>query len=327
MPSRILYFPYINVPSSAWLMRMLLYWDEVGTIAPLEYLQNPKHFDAVTLDLVKRNLITPIIPGYHLEDFPEFSSRFVEFIGSLPVQTIDDRRNNFVNDQKSVVTVHYQKLEDLGEVLVSKGLASRKDGSWYFVERKTSEEFMAYLAAILSFKSRKKYTPMTDSSVELDYVFNSSSSRAESKLRPIRYEFLNDIFPLPMGTLSPRQIDEFKTKHYDKLRSLRRAIEQRVLEIASIVDDDLRRHASKEFSAQIQDDVNELRNEMKRQLGKGATTLGRICFTVAAKLSKTVGITKAILGTIPDGPEKHSGPLLYAAYAQSELSLDAGSEK
>lgn len=34
MARKVLYFPYISVPESAWFTRVLLYWDEVGSIVP-----------------------------------------------------------------------------------------------------------------------------------------------------------------------------------------------------------------------------------------------------------------------------------------------------
>jgi hypothetical protein len=34
MPDRALYFPFIEVPDSPALTRVLLYWDELGTIVP-----------------------------------------------------------------------------------------------------------------------------------------------------------------------------------------------------------------------------------------------------------------------------------------------------
>ena len=35
--NNVLYYPYVNLPESAWLIRMLLYYDKVGTITPPSY--------------------------------------------------------------------------------------------------------------------------------------------------------------------------------------------------------------------------------------------------------------------------------------------------
>lgn len=43
MSNKILYFPYINVPDTAWFSRMLLYWDEVGAIIPYDFIDNPEN--------------------------------------------------------------------------------------------------------------------------------------------------------------------------------------------------------------------------------------------------------------------------------------------
>lgn len=39
MSDKVLYFPYIDVPQSAWLTRMLLYWDTVGLSCPFSLLE------------------------------------------------------------------------------------------------------------------------------------------------------------------------------------------------------------------------------------------------------------------------------------------------
>jgi hypothetical protein len=38
MADAVIYFPYIRVPDNEWFTRVLLYWDQLGTIVPEELL-------------------------------------------------------------------------------------------------------------------------------------------------------------------------------------------------------------------------------------------------------------------------------------------------
>jgi len=43
MSEAAIYFPNINVPERAWFSRVLLYWDEIGSIGPYGYTQDLGH--------------------------------------------------------------------------------------------------------------------------------------------------------------------------------------------------------------------------------------------------------------------------------------------
>lgn len=60
--NKILYFPYISVPRDPWLFRTLLYWDEVGSIVPMSFLENPEGLTPFMRELVREQLVTQIIP-------------------------------------------------------------------------------------------------------------------------------------------------------------------------------------------------------------------------------------------------------------------------
>jgi hypothetical protein len=38
----VIYFPYIRVPESEWFTRVLLYWKQVASIVPYEYIKSSK---------------------------------------------------------------------------------------------------------------------------------------------------------------------------------------------------------------------------------------------------------------------------------------------
>src|SRR5690606_12208142 len=49
---RVLYYPHIALPPSPWLIQMLLYWDEVATITPYDFVQDPDRHEPFTRDLI-----------------------------------------------------------------------------------------------------------------------------------------------------------------------------------------------------------------------------------------------------------------------------------
>ena len=73
MKNKVLYFPYIDVPRSAWLIRMLLYWDTVGVIMPYQFVEEPEELTEFTRDLLKAGLLAQVIPGWYIGDIPKFS--------------------------------------------------------------------------------------------------------------------------------------------------------------------------------------------------------------------------------------------------------------
>ncbi|WP_203711426.1 hypothetical protein [Asanoa siamensis] len=59
-----LYFPFINVPSTAWWTRTLLYWDRVGTIVPHSYRHEPENLGLHTLELIREGLLDQYPPDF-----------------------------------------------------------------------------------------------------------------------------------------------------------------------------------------------------------------------------------------------------------------------
>jgi hypothetical protein len=53
MADKVLYFPYIRVPDSEWFTQVLLYWDEVGSIVPYEYVYSPEKLGPHMRELVQ----------------------------------------------------------------------------------------------------------------------------------------------------------------------------------------------------------------------------------------------------------------------------------
>lgn len=41
----LLYYPYINLPKNNWTIRALLYYDNVNSIVPEQYFNEPERYD------------------------------------------------------------------------------------------------------------------------------------------------------------------------------------------------------------------------------------------------------------------------------------------
>ena len=66
MKKSVLYYPFIRVPKSDWLTRMLLYWDDVRTIVPYEFLQVPERLVNIPKDLSRKDWLYLSIQGEYI---------------------------------------------------------------------------------------------------------------------------------------------------------------------------------------------------------------------------------------------------------------------
>ena len=119
MKSKVLYYPYVRVPDSLWLTRLLLYWDSIGTIVPYEFLENPEKLGEHTRSLVQHELIKQVIPGMYLWAVPKFEQGFLGYVDTLG----DELRNRRARmKQKKTHRIHAEKLEQLADQLVDRRL-------------------------------------------------------------------------------------------------------------------------------------------------------------------------------------------------------------
>lgn len=159
MKSRVLYFPYIRVPESIWLTQMLLYWDQVSSIVPYEFVHKPESLGPYMLSLVRAGLVFQVIPGAHIYEIPRFFDAFSGYIDGLG-REIAHRKERFARG--STFRIHIEKLGDIGDLLVRERLAVPEQYPWYEVERETADDFMSYLAASLGQVQSIDSAPVTD---------------------------------------------------------------------------------------------------------------------------------------------------------------------
>src|SRR4051794_16694836 len=93
----VLYFPYIEVPSSTWFTRTLLYWDHVGTIMPMGEMMRPERWSGYTNALVRAELLRLVDPREgHIG---MLDATFGAYLASLSDEEMASRRQSCELDE------------------------------------------------------------------------------------------------------------------------------------------------------------------------------------------------------------------------------------
>src|SRR5438094_889153 len=78
--SKVLYYPYIEVPRGSWFTQLLLYWDRVGAIVPYEFIQEPEKLGPYMVGLLREDLVEQVIPGMYLWQVKNFEKAFLDCV-------------------------------------------------------------------------------------------------------------------------------------------------------------------------------------------------------------------------------------------------------
>jgi hypothetical protein len=315
--SDVLYFPFIRVPESDWLTRMLLYWDHVRTITPSAFRREPERFGTYTQSLVREELVVPVYPGEYVHGLPRFEDEFLAFLGSNESE-IDRRRAGFV--QGSHAPIHLEKLGALEKGLTDLRLA-RRDGNWSLVETNTAEEFMTYLATVLGKLPEVRSIPVSDQLAgTARLAARSPSVSMDARLSSLRTAVLENVFPAPIRPLKAEEIASFKRRHGDLLSRFRLAVENEIIRLADLQDATLRHAARENLAARIEQDVIEIEAKLG-EFGFGKTS----CSSWLAVLGNgpvagsAFSVLSSVLALFERQGESPIGPFAYAGYARARL--------
>jgi len=289
MERNVIYFPYIRVPDNEWFMRVLLYWDKVGSIVPMDYVERPSKLGEYMQGLVKEELVKMIIPVEYCYEIPNFTSAFLDYVDneSYPISHGILRRQ-----EAATFKVHMEKLGDIGHELIQRGLARHtQDSRWYDIECYTADQFMTYLAAALGKLPEIKSDPVTDSTASLN-AFTPEENIAKGSRQEIdnmRTVVLDNILPAPRSSIDPYEIAKFKDDHKRELNRFQNQIESFLVQASSIENLKDRSKMIKEFTRGINDNVEELTQLMKDRHWKNIS-FGRFLAYSAAG----VGLSSAV---------------------------------
>lgn len=292
--SNILYYPYINLPENDWTLRTLLYYDNIGSIVPDEYYNNPNKYDLFMWDLINKELVTPLSPMNIIDNPWESTKPFISLIENNK-ELLQKSRNRFKlagsnltnSNELSTVRLHINKFDrEIFYNLKEFGLAKRGPANWYFVEKKTALELMKFLANIISVKTNRM--PVTDI-IRKRYI--QSNKKSEIKKRE---KILEDLIPFPKN-ISLDKLLRFKEKNVDSLKAFKNKVELIVLDPNIEIDSALFKEKTYELELR-KDELSKKMNENNF----GNILFGTVCGLGTAVVGLETGSTfGAFLGSLP----------------------------
>lgn len=331
MADKVIYFPYIRVPENKWFTQVLLYWDEVGSIVPSEYIKHPERLGKYTGELVRAELVKPISPGSYIHEVPRFEEGFLKLIEEN--QIIAERM--FALEHRETVRIHVEKFSPLIYDLCGMGLAQEAEDPWFEVERLTGDLYMAYLASVLGKSQDLMMEPITDRANSLSVYSTSPEniSHPTDILSDLRIGVLEGILPAPAERIPVSELVKFKNLYFDLLSRFRRHVELSLIDIALIPDNNLRDEKVRLFKNELIDQIEEIREKMRERcwhrivLGTVAAAIPLIGTAVSGNIPSAllglpplaVAIHSAYSGSKRKQEHIMSSPLAYAALAQENL--------
>lgn len=317
MKSRVLYFPSIRVPESNWLTQMLLYWDQVSSIIPYEFMMHPEELGPYMQSLLREELVFQVMPGIYIFDMPNFFEKFNGYIEGLGPQ-MDARRENLQRGNAS--RIHIEKLGDLGDMLVRHRLASPQQYPWYDVERETADDFMSYLAASLGQLPAVDSSPVTDDNAYLGRFARAgvAQNALSHQLESLRIQVLDHVLPVPKRAVEPSKIRTFKDRHRDKLGDFRRRVERELIDALNVSDPELRQRRLDLFFDEAEVRIQEIQEDM-RGAGWETAKAGVSVIGAVPGVSPIVGLVGALWNAGTGEPRQIPQDFAYAAHARSEL--------
>ena len=118
MKDNALYYPYINLPESDWLMKRLLYWDKMYSIATYETIHNKKDLTPLMQELSEDdNLFQFIKPLDYYHKLENFRNSFLE--------TAKDFQFNNPYQNENMTRIHIEKISDLSNQLENMGVKTK----------------------------------------------------------------------------------------------------------------------------------------------------------------------------------------------------------
>lgn len=293
--SKLLYYPYINLPRTDWTLRTLLYYDNIGSIVPREYFYDPeRNYDEFMLELVRSELVTPIDPINTFDNPWEVTRPFLQLVenNQEKLRTAQNRfrqglRGNMHIDKFSKANIHADKFdENIFYGLEQLGLAEKTDERWYSVEQRTANNLMHFLATLISAK--------TDRLPTTDYIRPSYNRQTFNQERRKRETILTSLIPFP-DEIDMRKLLNFKEKHSGILNSFRTRVEQIVLD-PNIIEETPLFHRHLAELLQRKEELTARMNESQFN----RILFGTVCGLIGAYQGMaTASTTGSIIGGLP----------------------------
>ena len=268
-----LYFPYMDVPDSPALTRVLLYWDQLGSIIPLDIYNwidrvNSPDWTERTLELVHAGLVLPVNPRQHWEELRGLEDEFLQVLDTQRIEA----------PMVAPTQIRWDKaVIGLWSELGHRGLV-RGDYPWMEVDGRVGALYMAFLAGRLG--RCLDMEPITD---RREYFRESTPDGRAHETADLfdrmRGAILRDVLPAPLEPVAPRELAKFKEKYWDLLRSFRRRVESELVDCARERDPELRRRMLERARNDISEGVDEIASRLRAR--RWHPGVGLLCVAIA----------------------------------------------
>jgi hypothetical protein len=275
MHDSALYFPLIEVPEHPSLTRVLLYWDQVGSIIP------PVALSERLQELIDAELVDAVDPVPYIENRGvEFADGFFQILDGLPSEITDGVHRDGVWSR--VATIHVEKATDfIWEELTARGLAQPERGPWMAVAEPVAAVFMAYLAGFLGQQHDLGMEPITDRpEYFVPYLTSDPRQSLTHRLDSARAVVLRNVLPAPAEPVAVAELAAFKRANWDLLQSFRIEVEGRLLDCAREPAAGVRERLLHHKARELEEQVAEIEARMG-QLGR-PTARGVFCASLPA---------------------------------------------
>jgi Family of unknown function (DUF6236) len=274
MSRTILYYPYINVPTSGpWIRSALLYWDKLAAIVPRSYddMQDEKaiqRYSDEIQSLYRDEIFHPMNPDTLIHKEAERKRFEAEVITYIKTLTKDPSYKNAPLN----VPVFKQKLSQLlfkklkNVRVAEERNKTHEDYFCYYFHPKAAEIYMALLADYLAKSDSELTIPSTDQQRAFDLTFNRSSGSAKDLCVAAK---LFDILPRPTEDVPLSKILKFREKYRAELLAFRGVMDGFEAGLADAEDE----RAMNEFVVRSKEQIEEKGLNLERALkGSGITT-------------------------------------------------------
>jgi hypothetical protein len=331
MTDAAVYFPYIEVPESPSLTRVLLYWDSLASIVPADVSVSARMRKLVDLELVEM-----LDPGFH-ERFihrDEFRVRLRGLLDNLPGHGLAPPRRSGPDSARISVGKGtwgiWAELEERGLVRIPETTRNRHRG-WIYAHRDFASLYMALLAATLGEAGDVRRVPVTDQRAYFRLVDDGVGTATDASIDRVRAGVLHHVLPAPDGPVDHAEVAAFKAKHGEALRRLRRTVETEVLDCARELDSEWRRRRVEQAAKRLAAETEEVRRRMDEW--RWPSLKNSMCAVALGVPAIAAAVGTGHPGLAPTGAvplivevakaafdnEHESEPMFYAALAQQRF--------
>lgn len=341
MPRSALYFPAIRPPENEWFTRVLLYWDQVGTILPRELADDDVFLRPYTSALIREELLVPVSPepGFWWGEAADHVKAFLDLLDHRSLQTGHMPTAEVVWARVHLTKIGYELATALEQRGLARELSHEPDTSlWIDIERRTANLLMAYLAVLVCKDETVGMDPITDSEFAFDAfkTLPEQDRQIDTDLQPIRYAMLSDILPGPVAGVEPARLAEFKHAHADLLGRFRTRVERKIIEYAQVADNRLRVKAIAAGRDELEEELVEIEQRMNERrwpmvvrgaVGIVIAALGLADLAVTGGGAFAVaGSSLGLAGAVDEAfqgrrrADIFENPLAFAAFARREFA-------